>query len=146
MHKAYQIALLYFLLFSVLLLLSGGLIFYDKIGFDAVSLRNYYLGDEALFMMPKSFFGVLKVLLAHLFSFGLFSFVILHFLRFITPFKGLGLLSITTLVVALLEVLSSFLILVWEGFVYLKLITFFGFFSLMLLLFFILLRSILIEQ
>lgn len=51
-------------------------LFYVKFGF----------GLEQIVTHPKSFIGTLKLLFAHIFGFGIFIFVIIHFLLF-TPLK-----------------------------------------------------------
>ena len=145
MIKAYKYALLYFLLFSLLLLLSGGLLFEQKIGFSALDVLNYYEGNETLYIQKKSFLGILKIILPHLFAFGLFSMVALHFLIF-TKKKNLQILVYMVYLTALLEMLTPFFIINgFELFAYLKLLSFFLFQGLIIYILWLLFFSIAYE-
>jgi hypothetical protein len=147
MHRAYKSAIVYFFLFSLLLLLSAGMLFWHKTGLTLEGVEHYYLGDATKFVVARTTMGVLKTTLQHLFSFGLFGFVLLHFLRFI-PYKNyLRLLIIALLVVSFLEIASGFCMLWFSSlFAYLKIITFFSYFLLVLYTFFLLMRTIFIHQ
>lgn len=128
MHKAYRFSLIYFALFTLLLLISGALLFDLKIGFESQRALSYYLGDPQNFIMAKSSYGLLKVVLAHIFAFALLSMVLLHFLAF-TQFKHNKwsvFLVYLLFFVQFLEIFSPFLILWWSGFfIYLKIVSFF---------------------
>ena len=87
MHKAYKVSILYFSIYTLLLLVSGYMIFDSKIGFDVSSAINYYLGSEEKFIIAKSNAGVLKLVLPHIFAFALLSMVVIHFLIF-TKYKN----------------------------------------------------------
>lgn len=125
MHKAYKITLFYFSAFVLLLLVSASLLFAHKSGISIVGIQEYYLGNEEKFMLAKTTEGMLKSSLAHFFLFGLFGFVLLHFLRFTKNYKRLRLFVIFYMSIALLEILSGFFI-VWFGgfFAYVKLFSF----------------------
>jgi len=82
MTKAYKLSILYYLAFSLLLILSAFLLFEYKIGFSYEGVVDYYGGNEEKFIVAKSFSGLLKSVLPHIFVFGLFSMVLLHFLVF----------------------------------------------------------------
>jgi len=79
MQERYNSLVLYFLLFSLLLLGSAYLLFDAKIGFSYNRVLHYYQGGQALFTASKSFGGILKIILPHIFAFGLFLMVLLHF-------------------------------------------------------------------
>jgi len=149
MHNSYKIAIIYFILFSILLLISALMLFATKIGFSFVNITNYYLGNQELFMRAKSFSGLLKVIYPHIFSITLFGMVILHFIYF-TSFAKTKLfkyLIILTYLSIFLEILSSFFIIFGaEFFSSIKLISFILMFILFLYSFWILLHSILIQK
>lgn len=145
LNRLYNYTVAYFLLFSVLLLLSGALLFADKIGFSYESVLHYYLGDENSFSTAKSYLGVLKIILPHVFTFGLFVMVVLHFLVFTKKrnTKEIYLLIYLTFFSAFLELFSPFFIL-WgfHFFAYIKILSFFLFEGSILYALFLLFKSI----
>ena len=54
MHQSYRFAIAYFVLFGLLLLASGMVLFFSKIGFTYEAVESYYLGSQALFTTSKS--------------------------------------------------------------------------------------------
>lgn len=127
MQQSYRQAIAYFALFGVLLLASGMVLFFSKIGFSYEAVQSYYLGNEALYINPKSSYGLLEVALPHLGAMGLFIMVTGHFLLFSDKRrKHLATKTVAALfVVAFLEIFSGFLIV--EGlafFIWIKFITF----------------------
>jgi len=80
MHRAYRIAIGYFALFGLLLLISGGWLFLSKIGFSAGNVTLYYLGSDSV--AGKSAYGLLETAVPHLAAMGLFIMVAVHFLLF----------------------------------------------------------------
>jgi len=128
MTQAYKHSLLYFLLFSLLLLVSGTLLFEHKIGFSVASVSSYYLGNEESFTAAKTISGILKIILPHIFAFGLFLMVTLHFLVF-TDKRGIKATRVLIYLLfssAFLEIFSPFFILFGlEVFSYLKIFSFF---------------------
>jgi len=149
LDKAYRHTILYFLLFSLLLLFSGALIFADKIGWSAHDIMQYYLGNPDTFQVAKSFEGVTKIILPHIFAFGLFAMVLLHFIIFTKKrnTQEFRVLIYLTFLSAFFEIFSSLMII--EGFklfAYIKLFTFFLFYLLVLYLLFILFKSIIYDK
>ena len=128
MQRRYKLLVLYFVLFSLLLLASAYLLFDTKIGFSYNGVLHYYQGDQTQFITAKSFDGILKIILPHIFAFGLFLMVLLHFGVF-TAFRKHPLLHyfIYTLgIAAFVELLSPFFIIAGLGFfAYFKLLAFF---------------------
>lgn len=127
MHQSYRYAIAYFALFGALLLASGALLFFSKIGFSYASVESYYLGSEALFTTAKSSYGLLEVALPHLGSMGLFVMVTAHFLLFAAKEKKRRAVKpvIALFAVALLDIVSGFLIVEgWTLFVWVKLAAF----------------------
>ena len=130
MYKAYKISIIYFSMFSLLLLLSGIFLFGDKIGFSIEDINNYYLGNSEQFSEAKTYSGILKIILPHLFSFGLFCMVILHFLIFTDKKleKSTIVLVYLTIGSAFFELFSPFFILLGASFfACVKIISFFVF-------------------
>ncbi len=127
MQKYYNYAVLYFLLFSIILLASSIALFITKIGLSYSDILHYYLGNERLFLTPKTLAGLLKIILPHIFGFGLFLMVVLHFGLFTKLRKSqkLYLLSIALFTTAFIELFSPiFIILGATFFVYVKLLSF----------------------
>ena len=145
MQKAYKYSILYFLLFSILLLISSVLLFEEKIGFSVSGVLDYYLGNEEKFITAKSTAGVLKIILPHVFVFALFVMVVLHFLIF-TKHKHtqkMKWLIYVSFFISFSELFSPLLILYGlEFFAYIKLVSFVLFELLFLYLFWLLFESI----
>lgn len=141
MHRAYKGAVLYFALFSILLLISAFMLFEQKIGFSVGAVLNYYQGSSELYISPKSISGILKIILPHIFLFGLFGMLLLHFV-FFTKRASTPLL-VLYFITASLELFSPFLIVSgYEFFAYLKLGSFFLLELLILYILWILFESI----
>ena len=144
-NSAYKVAITYFILFSLLLLGSGAWIFSQKIGFAYESVLHYYLGNAAAFESPKTYEGLLKTILPHIFAFGLFVMVVLHFVIFTTKrnTKEFIVLIYLAFLSAFFEIFSPFMILEgFEFFAYIKVFSFFLFEGTVLYTLFILLKSI----
>jgi len=145
MHNSYKLAIVYFIIFSGLLLVSAFMIFEHKIGFDAKSISLYYLGDEAKFIQAKTISGLLKVVYPHIFSIGLFAMVLLHFIYF-TSFKKhkfFNYFIVGSYTIILLEIFSPFaLLLSITIFASIKLISFVMMFLLFIIMFWLILHSI----
>jgi len=145
MHRAYKISIIYFAIFTLLLFISGYMIFELKIGFEAQRALNYYIGDKELFVATKTNSGILKLALAHIFGFALLSMVVLHFLIF-TKFRNrvfVKILLYTILFAQFFEIFSPFLIInISEIFIYLKIFSFFIYISFITMVLYLLLKSI----
>ncbi|MBU1658801.1 hypothetical protein KKG72_07085 [bacterium] len=145
MKKAYKHSILYFLLFSLLLLSSGLMLFEHKIGLNVNSVLDYYLGNQDKYTAAKSMDGVLKIVLPHIFAFGLFSMVILHFLLFTSSRNKaeIKIIVYLTFTSALLEIAAPFFIILGAGFfAYLKIGSFVLFESLIIYISWLLFKSI----
>jgi hypothetical protein len=77
---------LLFLGYIVLLWISNGLMYFHRMGLSAISVRDYYVGSEALFTQPKSYAGMLEVLHFHLFAMGMLAVTLTH-LMLMTEFS-----------------------------------------------------------
>lgn len=149
MQKAYKYSIVYFIAFSLLLLGSSILLFEEKIGLRSGAILEYYLGNEEKFMLAKSWSVVLKIILPHLFAFGLLIMVALHFLIF-TKFRASKLfkyLIYATFFAGFVELFSPFLIFQgFEIFAPIKLVSFIALELLLLTIFWLLLRSIFLHR
>ena len=148
MQKAYKLSIIYYLVFSLLLIASAIMLFEYKIGFSYEGVLNYYLGNEDKFIPAKSTSGLLKMALPHIFSFGLISMVLLHFLVFtkLRYKKSTLTLIYLTFFSAMLEIFTPMLIV--NGFEFaalLKLLSFFIFLALILYISWLLLHSIIYD-
>lgn len=145
MQKAYKLSILYYLIFSLLLIVSAVMLFENKIGFSFNGVLEYYIGSDERFIPAKSAGGILKLVLPHIFVFGLFVMVLMHFLVF-TNFrykKSTLTLIYLTFITALLEIATPFMIVSgFEFFVYIKLFSFFAFLALILYISWLLFHSI----
>ena len=145
MTKAYKLSIIYYLIFSLLLILSAYLLFDYKIGFSYENVLNYYLGNEEKFIPAKSMGGVLKLVLPHIFVFGLFFMVILHFLVFtkLRYKKSTLTLIYATFITALLEIFTPIMIISGvDFFAYIKLFSFFTLLAFILYISWLLFHSI----
>ncbi|MEN8147614.1 MAG: hypothetical protein ABFR02_08340 [Campylobacterota bacterium] len=127
MHQSYRLSIAYFTLFGLLLLASGMVLFFSKIGFSYEAVQSYYLGDKALFINPKSSYGLLEVALPHLGAMGLFIMVTGHFFLFSTKHHKHHVIKIVIglFTVALFDIFSGFLIVEgWTIFIWVKLLSF----------------------
>ena len=121
------------------------MLFYIKIGFSIECILEYYLGNEEKFVAQKTWSGMLKVILPHIFAFGLLSMVLLHFLIF-TKFKHTNAIQKMIFILFLsgaLEILSPFFIINgFTLFAYIKLVSLFVFEVTLLSIFYLLFFSI----
>jgi len=145
MQQAYKLSIFYFLVFSLLLIVSAVMLFEHKIGFSYNSVLEYYIGNEDKFIPAQSASGILKIVLPHVFVFGLFAMVLLHFLVF-TEFKAKKaflILIYATFIATFLEIFAPFMIVSgWSFFAYIKLFSFFIFLALILFTLWLLFRKI----
>lgn len=145
MQKAYKLSIIYYLIFSLLLIASALMLFEYKIGFSYEGVLDYYIGNEEKFIPAKSTSAILKSALPHIFSFGLISMVLLHFLVFtkLRYKKSTLTLIYLTFLSAMLEIFTPMLIVNgFETASYLKLFSFFVFLALILYISWLLIHSI----
>ena len=73
---------LLFLVYMVVLWVSLGLMYFQRMGLTATSVQEYYLGSAARFTEPRSYQSLLEVSHAHLFSMGMLAVTLTHLLLF----------------------------------------------------------------
>lgn len=145
MQNAYKLSVFYYLIFTMLLVLSAIMIFDQKIGFSFTGVLEYYTGNEEKFIPAQTSMGILKIVLPHIFVFGLISMVLLHFLVFTKlRYKKITIhLIYLTFITALLEIFTPLLIVNgFEFFAFVKLLSFFIFLSLIVYISWLLFYSI----
>jgi hypothetical protein len=111
----------------MMLLTSSVLLFQEKIGFSLNDALGYYNGNMQNYISAKTYSGILKIILPHIFGFGLFVMVVLHFLVFTKhkESKKIKLFMIITFIMAFLELFSPFFIISGaEFFAYVKIASF----------------------
>ncbi len=143
-------------LFKTLLLLSLSLIlfqiisgiwlFIERFGLFPSDIYTYFAGDEKLFIIKKSYEGLMETAAPHFIAISTTIFVYAHFLLFtkIISDKAKGLLISSLFIFALIDIFSPFGIIEgFEFFAWTKLISFVSFEILMgILLYILLLASI----
>ena len=81
-HLLQTIVALY-ALYVVGLWITNALLYFNKMNLTAVSVIDYYLGNEERFLSPRSYQGLLEVSHFHLFAIGLLLLVLTHLMLFI---------------------------------------------------------------
>jgi hypothetical protein len=125
MHSAYRTAIGYFALFGLLLLGSGAVLFFSKIGFSPEAVTLYYLGNDE--SAGKSAYGLLETAVPHLGAMGLFIMVLGHFMLFAPkkPKQHAVKLTMALMVAAALDIVSGPMIAAGYTFgVWIKLVAF----------------------
>ncbi|MFN5746303.1 MAG: hypothetical protein ACK443_09500 [Methylococcaceae bacterium] len=73
---------LLFLVYMMVLWLSLGLMYFNRMDLTPQSVIDYYLGAEARFTQPRSYQSLLEVSHAHMFSMGMLAVTLTHLLLF----------------------------------------------------------------
>jgi hypothetical protein len=102
---------LMFLGYIALLWISNGMMYFHKMGLNADSVIEYYLGAEEKFTQPRSYQSLLEVSHFHLFSMGMLAVTLTHLLLFANVSMGLKIwLSGMTFVSAIADELAGWLV------------------------------------
>ena len=106
-----QIILLFTLFYVLLLWITNILIYIERIGFDYISVVEYYLGSEGSFRNPISYLGLLEITHIHLFLFSMALLLVNHLTAFLRLHWLLKLLLIlVSFISGLLDIGSGWLI------------------------------------
>jgi magnesium-transporting ATPase (P-type) len=139
-------ALLVFAIGAIALQLASGVwLFVAKYGLSPSEVYLYFSGNEADFIMPKSFEGLMETAVPHFLAISTTIFVFAHFLLFtqVISEKKKELLITSLFLTAILDILSPFgMIHGYEIFAWVKLIAFWSFEMLMGLLMFVLFQAL----
>ena len=73
---------LMFLIFMIMLWLSFGLMYFQRMNLSPHSIQAYYLGSPEKFTEPRSYQSLLEVSHAHLFAMGMLAVTLTHLLLF----------------------------------------------------------------
>ncbi|MEA1920241.1 MAG: hypothetical protein U9N52_10400 [Campylobacterota bacterium] len=122
-YRSYRIAIAYFSLFSIALVMSGLAMFILKTGFSFNGVSEYYLG--------KSVEGLLELSHPHFGAMGLFIMVLGHFFVFTALRNRVSKGFLALFVLALLALGTPFLIL--KGFAWMSIVKIFSVTSFVLL-------------
>jgi hypothetical protein len=86
-NRLLQTIVVLYALYVAALWLTNALLFFQKMSLSYDSVVNYYLGNEELFLSPRSYQGLLEVSHFHLFAMGMLLLVLTHLMLFI-PARG----------------------------------------------------------
>lgn len=139
-------SLLLFAIGIILLQLASGVwLFVEKYGLSPGEVYTYFAGNEAEFIMPKTFEGLIETAVPHFLAISTTIFVFAHFLLFtqVISEKKKQLLIASLFLTAAVDILSPFgMIYGYEIFAWLKLIAFWSFEMLMGLLLLVLFQAL----
>jgi hypothetical protein len=82
-NRLLRLVLWWFLLFVALLWTTNALLYFAKMGLTPSSVTTYYRGDEARFLTPRSYQGLLEISHFHLFAMGILVLTMGHLLLFV---------------------------------------------------------------
>lgn len=71
----YSLAIKYFLIMNILLIISGLILFFSHTNFSLTGISNYY--------SPKSIYGYLEIFTPHIFAMSLVIFILTHFIAIV---------------------------------------------------------------
>lgn len=115
-----------FALFSLLFVVSMGLVYYSKFGFGISGIKDYFLGNPEEFRRPKTVAGILKSLYPHIFTMAVFSFTLSHFASFSGDKRRMMILGILLMLSLGIDNFSSiFILFSGDIFSYVKMFSFY---------------------
>jgi hypothetical protein len=82
-NRLLKLVLAWFLAYVALFWVTNGLLYFAKMGLTPASVVAYYLGDEAQFLQPRSYQGMLEIAHFHLFAMGILVLTMTHLLLFV---------------------------------------------------------------
>ena len=125
-NRLLQTIVLLYALYVIALWVTNALLYFSKMGLSYASVVSYYLGNEELFLSPRSYQGLLEVSHFHLFAMGMLLLVLTHLMLFVPlrPSWKAGLIAVPFLSGFLDEGASWLVRYAHPGFAYLKI---FGF-------------------
>jgi hypothetical protein len=86
-NRLLQVIVLLYALYVALLIVTNGLLYFEKMSLAPSSVISYYLGNEAEFSSPRTYQGLLEISHFHLFAMGMLLMVMTHLMLFI-PVSG----------------------------------------------------------
>lgn len=82
-NRLLQTIVVLYALYVAGLWLTNALLYFQKMGLTPDSVVSYYLGNEELFLSPRSYRGLLEVSHFHLFAMGMLLLVLTHLMLFV---------------------------------------------------------------
>jgi len=82
-NRLLKLVLAWFLGYVALFWVTNALLYFTKIGLTPASVVAYYRGDEARFLQPRSWEGMLEIAHFHLFAMGILVLTMTHLLLFV---------------------------------------------------------------
>ena len=143
--KLFAIIMFFALALISLQLLSGIWLFIEKFGLIPSEVTLYFAGDEANFIMPKSFEGLLETAVPHFLAISTTIFVYAHFLLFteVISQNKKSLLISALFITAMIDIFSPLgIIYEHEIFAWTKVLAFWSFEFLIGILLFVLFQAI----
>jgi Kef-type K+ transport system membrane component KefB len=87
-NRLLKLVLGWFLGYVALFWVTNGLLYFGKMGLTPASIVAYYRGDEARFLTPRSYQGMLEISHFHLFAMGILILTMTHLLLFVPMAKS----------------------------------------------------------
>jgi hypothetical protein len=86
-NRLLQTIVVLYAVYVVLLWVTNGMLYFEKMSLAPSSVVAYYLGDEEQYLPPRSYQGLTEVSHFHLFAMGMLLLVLTHLMLFI-PVRG----------------------------------------------------------
>jgi len=86
-NRLLQTIVVLYAVYVILLWVTNGMLYFQKMSLYPSSVVSYYLGNEAQFLSPRSVQGLSEVSHFHLFAMGMLLLVLTHLMLFI-PVRG----------------------------------------------------------
>jgi hypothetical protein len=86
-NRLLQLIVVVYAVYVALLIVTNGLLYFDKMSLSPASVVSYYLGAEAEFRPARSYQSLLELSHFHLFAVGMLLMVLTHLMLFI-PVSG----------------------------------------------------------
>ena len=122
--KYYNFVIFAFAILTIVFVAANLILTSSKLGFTPQQISIYYLGDEATFIQPKSFAGILETATTHFAVMAIYLITLAHFV-FFTEFRWKVLLVFLIFSSAFTNIISAFSIrFISAEFAYLKILSF----------------------
>ncbi|NNL86314.1 MAG: hypothetical protein HKP27_11705 [Myxococcales bacterium] len=87
-NRLLQTIVVLYSLYVALLWVTNALLYFQKMNLRPQSVVDYYLGNEELFLQPRSLQGLLEISHFHLFAMGMLLLVLTHLMLFVPLRNG----------------------------------------------------------
>ncbi len=86
-NRLLQVIVVLYAVYVALLVVTNGLLYFEKMSLSPASVVAHYLGDDGDYSAPRSYQGLLELSHFHLFAMGMLLMVLTHLMLFI-PVSG----------------------------------------------------------